>query len=290
VHETPLVAGRWVDVVGPEEPPERPPLHPLLAETLHHRERTGKFRQVGEATLFVLRALDLAGEELVPEEVVFVVAEGSLLTYHERPLAVVDEARRELETGRVPPTVGAAVWRLADHLVGSYLAALDALQLRVHEVEGDVLLTPAGGSLERLLALRRQLLLLRTHLVGAREILNLLSRLDLPGGGGDMRPYLLDVYDHVILAQETCDTLRDLLASALEAHLSVTSNRLAEVMKTLTIIATIMMPLTVITGFYGMNFHMPETDWAFGYPFVLLLMASVTSGMLLYFRRRRWIG
>jgi magnesium transporter len=124
-----------------------------------------------------------------------------------------------------------------------------------------------------------------------REILLRLARGELDEIPRDAVPFFRDIYDHFLRVNDLVESYRDLVSGALEAYLSVQSNRMNEIMKTLTLIATVMLPITFIAGLYGMNFkQMPELEWAWGYPYALALMAAVTIGCLVYFRRKGWIG
>ena len=124
-----------------------------------------------------------------------------------------------------------------------------------------------------------------------REILLRLSRGELDEIPAEALPFYRDVYDHFLRINDIAEGYRDLVTSALDAYLSVQSNRMNEIMKTLTLMSTVMLPLTFIVGLYGMNFkHMPELDWVWGYPAAIALMLGVTIGILLWFRRRGWIG
>jgi magnesium transporter len=144
--------------------------------------------------------------------------------------------------------------------------------------------------LDKLLSLKREVLQARRMLGPLRDTMNVVVRRDFPNIRPECRIYFLDLYDHLIRLFDICDTQRELLSSAMEAHLSQVSNRLNEVMKVLTIMSTILMPMTLISGIYGMNFRfMPELNWRFGYPWALGLMLTVSLLMLAYFRRRKWL-
>jgi magnesium transporter len=138
--------------------------------------------------------------------------------------------------------------------------------------------------------LKHQLLLLRKSVWPLREVVSGLQRGESPLVRKDTWIYLRDVYDHTIQVIDTIETYRDMLSGMLDIYLSSLNIRLNEVMKVLTIIATIFMPLSFIVGIYGMNFHnMPELGWRWGYPLVLILMTALAGGMLLLFRRKKWI-
>jgi magnesium transporter len=181
-----------------------------------------------------------------------------------------------------------------DHLVDAYLPVIDAYDDDIETLENDVLAkagTPEGTPvLARILALKRSLQSLRRVAVHQRELLLRLARGEFDAFPPESLPYLRDVHDHFVRVGDLADSYRDLVTSALDAYLSVQSNRMNEVMKTLTLISTVMLPLTFIAGVYGMNFdHMPELKWPFGYPFALALMAGVAASAVLWFRHRRWL-
>jgi len=181
-----------------------------------------------------------------------------------------------------------------DKLVDGYLPVIDAFDDDVEALEDDVLAkagTPEGGAvLGRILALKRSLQSLRRVSIHQRELLLRLARGEFACFPPDVLPYLRDVHDHFVRVGDLADSYRDLVTSALDAYLSVQSNRMNEVMKTLTLISTVMLPLTFIAGVYGMNFdHMPELHWIYGYPYALGLMVIVAIGAFLWFRHKRWI-
>jgi magnesium transporter len=148
--------------------------------------------------------------------------------------------------------------------------------------------TPA--SLHKIHEFKNEVHMMRRSIWPLREVISNLERNDGGFFQKDTRVYLRDVYDHTIQVIDTIEMHRDLVGGMIDLYLSSVSNRMNEVMKVLTIIATIFIPLSFIAGVYGMNFHdMPELAWRFGYPAALLLMAGIAGGMLYYFRRRRWI-
>jgi len=182
-----------------------------------------------------------------------------------------------------------------DHAVDKYLPVVDELDGELEKLETDVLRyagTPRGGEvLRRILKFKRLLQELRRMAVHQREILLKLGRGEIEEVPHDAIPFFRDVYDHFLRINDLVESYRDLVTSALEAYLSVQSNRMNEIMKTLTLIATVMLPITFIAGVYGMNFkHMPELDWTYGYPMALGLMVAIVIGSLIWFRHKGWIG
>jgi len=149
---------------------------------------------------------------------------------------------------------------------------------------------PTSETLQRIHTLKREMIFLRKSVWPLREVVSGLERGESPLIKESSRIYLRDVYDHTIQVIDTIETFRDMLSGMLDIYLSSVSNRMNEVMKVLTIIATIFIPLTFIAGIYGMNFkYMPEIDWPWGYPAILFVMVIIGILMLFYFRRKKWL-
>jgi magnesium transporter len=186
--------------------------------------------------------------------------------------------------------VGEVLYTLFDAAVDSYFPTLDAMAERMDLLEDRVLAGDGGSdSLAEMLGLKRELLDLRRVLAPMREVANTLLRRDLPLVSAAGAPYYQDVYDHLVRLLEQLDLYRDLLASVMDARLTVTSNTLNSVMKRLTAITVVLMAPTLIAGIYGMNFdHMPELSWSFGYPLALGMMVVVMVGALVVFKLRNW--
>jgi len=160
----------------------------------------------------------------------------------------------------------------------------------IEVMEEELMRTPSQRTLAEIYRLKRELLFIHKAIWPLREVINSMIRRESPLIKEATLIYLRDLYDHTIQVIETVETLRDMLSGMLDIYLSSVSNRMNAVIKVLTIIATIFMPLTFIVGLYGMNFkHMPELQWRWGYPAVLLLMVGVTVGMLIFFRRKKWL-
>jgi magnesium transporter len=179
---------------------------------------------------------------------------------------------------------------LVDSVVDAYFPVLDALAERMHALEEEALGAAATeGTLLRLTRLRHDLVTVRRAVWPMREEVTVLQREESPLVTAETRVFLRDVYDHSVQALEIVESLRETAVSVMEVFLSVQNQRLNEVMKVLTVIATIFIPLTFIASIYGMNFkHMPELEWRWGYPAVLVLMLLTAGGMIAYFKRRGW--
>ena len=181
-------------------------------------------------------------------------------------------------------------YALMDAVVDGYFATLERMADRIEELEADVVEGDGSGLLERIHGLRNEMLLFRRGVWPMRELVANLTRTGDSMFSSGTAPYLRDLYDHSIQVIETSETLREMLSAMLDTYLSSTSNRMNEVMKVLTIIATIFMPLTFIAGIYGMNFeHMPELAETWAYPAVLVAMVAIGFGMAVWFRRRGWL-
>jgi magnesium transporter len=178
---------------------------------------------------------------------------------------------------------------ILDEMVDEYMPLLDDLEEEIEELEDAVLTDPQLETLQRILALKHNILALRRVISPQREVMNRLSRDDFPQIGHQNQIYFRDIYDHLVRIQDLSDTIRDIVSSALDTYLSATSNRLNQVMKALTIVSTIFLPLTFLAGVYGMNFrHMPELEWQIGYPLVWCVFILLALGMAWFFRKRGW--
>jgi magnesium transporter len=207
------------------------------------------------------------------------------------------EVRRRLAErgGRALGEPDDLLYGLLDAAVDHAFPVLDSVGERIEEVEVEILDHPDSRTLERLHTLKRELILLRRHLWPTRDVINQLLRDHADLFTPDTRLWMRDVYDHTVQVIDLVESYRDMTASLLDIYLSSMSHRLNESMRTLTIIATLFMPLTFIVGIYGMNFvhpespfAMPELHWYWGYPMVWGVMILIVTGMLWWFRHKRW--
>jgi magnesium transporter len=181
------------------------------------------------------------------------------------------------------------LYRLLDSVVDDYFAVLEAIGDRFEALEEKVVERPDPKVLQEIHALKRQMILLRRSVWPLREAIGGLERSESPLVDQSVRVFLRDVYDHTVQVIEIIESFRDTLGGMLDIYLSSVSNRMDEVMKVLTVIATIFIPLTFIVGIYGMNFeHMPELSWRWGYGAIWGVMIATFVGMVAYFRRKRW--
>jgi len=288
----------WVDAEG--EPAEalaavaaRFDLHPVTVEDLIHRNQRPKIEEFDRYIFLVIHALSaVRGDELETDELHVALTPSALLTVHDRPLEAVKRLFDRCATDPRPFQHGAGflLYLLSDAVVDAYFPVLDALGEEIDSLEDAVVQAPARARMRRLFEVKRALVHLRKIVSPQREVYNALSRRDYPHIDAHTAVYFRDVHDHLVRAFEVIDSYRDLVGGTLEAYLASISNRLGQVMKQLTVIATIFMPLSFLTGFFGMNFAgIPyDRSWLLGG--VLLAMGILPAAMLLFFARRGWLG
>jgi magnesium transporter len=228
------------------------------------------------------------------QEVHLFISGKYLVTLHREPLPALDEQRVQLD-GRVLHSEQFLLYRVLDVLTDSFFPILSAMDDEIDELEVAVLERPTDAELERLFALKRQLVAMRKVVTPQRDLFarSIDQIAELPGLQLDERDYFRDVYDHLIRISDLIDSYRDLLSGATDLYLSTVSNRQNDVMKQLTVIATIFLPLAFITGFFGQNFgfmvtHILTSTWSF---FVLGIGSMVLTcvGLLIFFHRKGWV-
>jgi magnesium transporter len=178
---------------------------------------------------------------------------------------------------------------ILDTLVDDYMPLLDEMDEEVEWLEDQVLAKPEKETLERLLTLKHSVMSLRRVISPQREFINRLSRDEFPQVGKISRIYFRDIYDHLVRIQDLSESIRDIVSGAVDIYLNSTSLRLNEVMKALTVVSTIFLPLTFLAGVYGMNFkYFPELNWYFGYPLLWVIFIVIVLAMLAFFKKRGW--
>jgi magnesium transporter len=187
-------------------------------------------------------------------------------------------------------------YALLDAVVDSYFPLLEQIGDRLEQLEEDVVSGKGRDAPKRLLDIRHDLLTLRRAIWPLREVLSTLYRDETPFIDRETQLYLRDCYDHAVQLLDVLEAYREMASGLMDVHLSTISNRMNEIMKVLTVIATIFIPLTFVSSIYGMNFdpdvsrwNMPELRWRYGYPFALAVMLAMTIGLLVYFRSRGWL-
>lgn len=215
-----------------------------------------------------------------------------LVSVHQGAVQEIDDTLNRWQTANSPisNSVGALLYALLDSIVDDYFPVLDHIADRVEDLEDTIFRNYQDEAIEEIFSLKKDLLRLRRVVAPERDVMNVLLRREQPVFQPQDVIYLQDVYDHVVRVSDSIDTYRDLLSSALDSFLSLQSNRLNQIVKVLTIASIVLMSDALIAGIYGMNFEfMPELHWVHGYPFSLGLMAVLSVGLILLFKRMKWL-
>lgn len=269
-------------------------LHPLVLEDILNTSQRPKVEEYEDYLYIVVKMLDIAsGKDIRAEQVSIILGDGFVLSFQEWQGDVFDPVRERIRTGggRVR-RMGAdyLAYLLLDAVTDGYFGLIESLDERVQELDDLVIDDPSPETARLIQKVRTEMVHVRRAVRPLRETVSGLQRSETLLITGELRPYLADLYDHTIQVTDSADALRDIVIGLRDTYLSSLSHHMNEVMKVLTIIATIFIPITFIAGIYGMNFHnMPELDWKYGYFSALGVMAGVAGGMLLYFRRKLWI-
>ena len=271
-------------------------LHPLVLEDIANTAQRPKVEDYGGYLYIVLRMLTLQGttQEVVGEQVSLVLGTNFVISFQEGIASdAFNPIRERLRTakGRVRRE-GAdyLVYSLIDAIVDGYFVLLEKLGEQIEVLDERMLTNSAREAARTINLLKREMIWLRKAVWPLREMISALQRAESTLIRASTGVYLRDVYDHTIEVIDTVETYRDVLSGMLENNLSLLTARLNEVMKVLTVISTIFIPLTFIVGIYGMNFrYMPELEWRWGYPLVMLGMAGIAVVLYFYFRRKKWL-
>jgi magnesium transporter len=281
---------------------ERFHIHPLALEDVAHPRQRAKVDSYPQHDFMIVRMLTVdtkGGDRLGSEQVGLFLGSTYVLTFQERPDGdAFDPVRERLRhsKGRLraqgPDALAVA---LLDAVIDDYFPVLEHYGDLLEDLEEEILGHWSARTLARLNACKRELLKVRRSVWPLRDALATLGREESAFLKADSRPYLRDLHDHTVQVMDLVETYRDLGSGMVDLYLSSSSNRLSEVMKVLTIISTIFIPLSFIAGLYGMNFdraspfNMPELSWQYGYPMALGMMATVALGLTIFFYRKGWL-
>ncbi|SDF02062.1 magnesium/cobalt transporter CorA [Sporolituus thermophilus] len=300
----PEPAVTWLDVRGAgaavvEEIGCRFAIHPLVLEDILNTDHRSKLEDYDQYLFIVLKTVVLsgagaaAGETFGVGQVSIILGKGYVITFQESDDDSFRPVRERIKNGKGRIRKAGAdylAYALIDTVVDHYFVLLEELDERIEALEAALDREPGPKVLEDIHKLKNELLHLRRSLWPLREVIGAIDRGDSGLFQDSTLVYMRDVYDHTVQVLETIETYRDILSGMLDIYLSITNNRLSEIMKFLTLISTVFIPLTFIAGVYGMNFeYMPELKWRWGYPAVLGLMALVGGWLVVYFRRKKWL-
>jgi magnesium transporter len=270
-------------------------IHPLVLEDILDTSQRPKLEDY-ERYLFIELNMLIWDDDhslVESEQVSLILGENYVITFQEHEKDVFDTVRKRIREGKSRLTNQGAdylAYSLIDAIVDNYFVVLENLGEQIEFLEEELVTNPDPGTLQSIHELKRELIFLRKSVWPLREVIGSLERGETPLFKESSLVYLRDVYDHTIQIIDTIETFRDMVSGMLDIYLSSVSNRMNEVMKVLTVIATIFIPLTFIVGVYGMNFaYIPELQWHWGYFAVWGLMIVIFIGMMIYFRRRKWL-
>ncbi|MBN3038123.1 MAG: magnesium/cobalt transporter CorA [Candidatus Omnitrophica bacterium] len=276
-------------------------LHPLTLEDIANTGQRPKYEDFGEYLFVVLKMLyyNQNQDDIIAEQVSLIIGTNFVISFQEKEGDVFNMIRERLRSakGRIRK-MGAdyLAYALIDAIVDNYFLILEKMGDEIEVMEEELVSNPMPGTLKTIHNLKQDTIFLRKSVWPLREVVNSLERGESKLIKKTTHIFLRDVYDHTIQVIDSIETFRDMVSGMLDIYLSSISNRMNEVMKVLTIIATIFIPLTFIAGIYGMNFNpeasswnMPELNWRFGYFLSLGAMLAVGLVMILYFKRKKWL-
>jgi magnesium transporter len=270
-------------------------IHPLILEDILHTGQRPKMEDFEDYIFLVVKMFyyDEKDDEIKMEQVSLLLGSNFVISFQEREGDIFNPIRERIRNhkGRIRMMKADYLgYALLDTIVDNYFIILEKIGEDIENMEEELVTKPTPETLQTIHNLKRELIVLRKSIWPLREVVNSLERGESPLINEATGVYLRDVYDHTIQVIDTIETFRDMVSGMLDIYLSSISNKMNEVMKVLTIIATIFIPLTFVAGIYGMNFEfMPELKWHWGYFAALLVMVAVAVIMVFYFRRKRWL-
>lgn len=270
-------------------------LHPLVMEDILNTDQRPKVEDYKDYLYIVLKMLhNINGTEFVSEQISLILHPNFVISFQEGIEGDVFGLVRERLRGGKGRIRGMGTdylaYTLIDAIVDNYFSIMEEIGERIERIEEELVTNPKKETLHRIHELKRELIYLRKAVWPLREVISTLERGESPIIKNTTSVYLRDVYDHTIQVIDTIETSRDMLSGMLDIYLSSISNRMNEIMKFLTIIGTIFIPLTFIVGIYGMNFEfMPEIRWRYGYFAVMAFMFAIGVFMLFYFKKKKWL-
>jgi magnesium transporter len=270
-------------------------LHPSILEDIVETDQRPRMEDFDDYIFVTLKMLvyNEKNREITSEHISLILGPNYLITFQEKRGDVFDIIRNRIRSnkGRIRHAGDDYLaYALIDTIIDQYYVILENIGEVIEEIEVDLMSHPEIETLQQIYYLKREMIYLRKSVWPLREIIGTLDRSESELIKEETSRFLRDVYDHTIQAIDMVETYRDMLSGMLDLYLSSISNRMNEVMKVLTIIATIFIPLTFIAGIYGMNFdNMPELGWELGYYFIWVIMIIIAVFLVLYFKKKRWL-
>jgi magnesium transporter len=291
----------WINISGLhdveiiEKLGEKFNLHPLLMEDIVNTEQRPKLEDYDDYLFVILKMLYSEGENhlIQHEQISLIVTPSVVISLQEKEGDVFDPVRQRIRKGKGRIRKSGTdylAYVLIDTVVDHYFKVFEEIGIKIEELQEEVLANPSTEILQSIQNLKREMIFIRKSIWPLREIISGLLRSESALIKEDILPYLRDVYDHTIQVIDTTETFRDMLSGMLDIYLSSLSNKMNEVMKVLTIMATIFIPLTFIAGIYGMNFEfMPELKWHWSYPALWVILITIFVLMVFWFKRKKWL-
>ena len=293
IHDAAVIA-RIGDAVG---------LHPLTCEDIMNSSQRPKAEDFADYRFLAVkmaRALPppedceapIPAAQIDLQHISIVVTERVVISFEERDTGAFDPVRQHVRTARGQVRQRGAdylAYALLDAVVDQYFAAINAVSERIEAIEEDLAEQAAEDMLGEIHSVKRDLIHLRRAVWPLREVSQSLQSDATRMVAKSTRAYLRDIHDHTVQVIELVDTMRDLIGGVRDYYMTVMSNRMNSVIRVLTVVGTIFLPLTFIVGVYGMNLAIPETRWPWAYPAVWAVMAAIAAGLLLVFRKKRWL-
>lgn len=270
-------------------------IHPLVLEDILNTAQRPKMENYDDYIYIVLRMLNYHKDDRIihGEQISIIIGGNFVISFQEREGDVFDILRQRIrnnESRLRSRGTDYLAYRILDTVVDHYFIILERIGEDIEELEAELMENPSQDTLEEIHRLKREMIFLRKSIWPLREVISGLTREDTKLVENSTEVFLRDVYDHIIQVVDTVENFRDMVSGMLDIYLSSVSNRMNEVMKILTIMASIFIPLTFIAGIYGMNFKfMPELEWRFGYAMVWIAIVLISASMVVYFKKKKWL-
>lgn len=276
-------------------------IHHLIMEDIVNTSQRPKFEESDNYIFIVLKMLyfEENKDEVLSEQVSIIINKNCVISFQEKEGDVFNPIRERIRhnKGRIRKSGSDYLaYILLDAVVDNYFIILERLGEKIESMEDELVADPTPEKLQTIQGLKRDMIFLRKSVWPLREIISGLQRIESDLVQDSTAAYMRDLYDHTIQVIDTIESLRDMVSGMLDIYMSSISNKMNEVMKVLTIIATIFIPITFVAGIYGMNFsneisflNMPELHWKYGYIFVWVIIISIAFSMILFFKRKRWL-
>ncbi len=270
-------------------------LHPLVLEDVMNTGHRPKFEEHDDYLFLVFKMLSMpeGSTEIHTEQISLILKDKLVISFQEQAGDVFEGIRERIRTNRGRLRKRGAdylAYALLDSVIDNYFVILEKIGEEVELLEDELITTPSPATLHKIHNLKREMILLRKSVWPMRELISGIQRCESPLIAEGTEIFFKDIYDHTIQVIDTVETFRDILSGMLDLYLSSISNRMNEVMKVLTIMATLFIPLTFIAGIYGMNFdHMPELHWPWGYAIFWIMILIIAGMMLAFFKKKKWL-